>query len=147
MGTQLLQWEGADIFWLIIFFLSVGLFNLDNYKYIVALLHFIPVYSILCNESVHSKTSFNCDDSDMYYFTQSLAEYLFIYCKQCKVSIIVFLLNSVNNWFCNRDNSIVLFVALPHLLYMYIYIYSLSLPCLLYIYILIKPGDSTQADL
>ena len=32
---------------LINFFLSVGLFNSNNYKYIVALLHFIPVYFMM----------------------------------------------------------------------------------------------------
>ena len=64
------------------FFLSVG-FNLNNYKYIVALLHFIPIYFIWCNESVHSKTSFNCN------------YYLFIVSnRKCLLSVIFFFFNS-----------------------------------------------------
>ena len=134
MGTQLLQWEGADIFWLIIFFYllvyliwittSIQSLRFTSYP-------FILYYVMRAYTAKHHLIVIIQICTILLYLLQNTCLFT---ASNAKCLLSFFLLNSVNNWFCNRDNSIVLFVALPHLLYMYIYIFSVITMSFIYIY-------------
>ena len=80
------------------FYLPAALFNLNNYKHIIVLHYFIPLFIHINDVMKAHIAKHNCNYVDMYYF------------------LFFFLFNPMINGFCNRDNSTVLYVALPHLL-------------------------------
>ena len=80
------------------FYLPAALFNLNNYKHIIVLHYFIPLFIHINDVMKAHIAKHNCNYVDMYYF------------------LFFFLFNPMIKGFCNRDNSTVLHVALPYLL-------------------------------